>query len=205
MTKNDIINELINNPEYDSEWIGSVAEIVSKNFEKEDYTDTNAYTDISTYKNYNAGQMEVIKQGLFAPENPYDLISEIHHRNNSAVAFEFNATQLQLLGILIGYIKSNPDKDSDRFNILFNYEIPYAKLNFVIKGIVEGYDDMIDYIDFDPDQICEIYAGHKDEVNYASYASKDIPDTVMGAIRYCLNNNITFTINDNKTITISAM
>ena len=53
--------------------------------------------------------------------------------------------------------------------------------------------------------IKEIYAGHKDEVNYALYASKDIPDTVMGAIRYCLNNNITFTINDNKTITISAM
>ena len=101
MTKNDIINELINNPEYDSEWIGSVAEIISKNLEKEDYTDTNAHTDISTYKNYNAGQMEVIKQGLLAPENPYDLISEIHHRNDSAAAFEFNATQLQLLGILI--------------------------------------------------------------------------------------------------------
>lgn len=204
-TKNDIIKELINNPEHDSEWIGSVAEIISKNLEKEDYTNADIRLDVNTYMKFNAGQMEVIKQGLLAPENPYDLISEIDHRSDSAVAFEFNATQLQLLGILIGYIKSNPDKDSDKFNILFNYEIPYAKLNFVIKGIVEGYDDMVDYIDFDPDQICEIYAGHKDGVNYASYASKDIPDTVMGAIRYCLNNNITFTINDNKTITISAM
>ena len=154
--------------------------------------------DVNTYLKYNAGQMEVIKQGLFAPENTYDLISEISNRSNSAAAFEFNATQLQLLGILIGYIKANPDKDSDKFNVLFDPEIPYAKSNFVIKGIIEGYDDMIDYIDFEPDQIYEIYAGHKDEVNYKEYAHERISDKIMGVMRYAMVNGLKYTLSDRE-------
>ena len=201
MTKNDIIKELINNPKYDSEWIGSVAEIISKNFEKEDYTDAKAKNDIAEYKYYNAGQMEIIKQGLLAPE-PYDLIAEILDHNALAAPFEYNATQLQLLGILVGYIKSNPDKDSFNLNKLFSPDIPYAKSNFIIKGIVEGYDDMIDYIDFEPDQICEIYAGHKDGIDYKKYAHAKISDKLMGVIRYAMINNLKYTLLDEETVKI---
>ena len=77
---------------------------------------------------------------------------------------ELNATQMQL--ILIGYEKGIISKHMELF---FNPNIPFSTSNYIIQALAEGYNDMINYIDFDSDQIYEIYAAHKDNVNYETY------------------------------------
>ena len=189
MTKNDIIKQLINNPEYDSEWVGTVAEIiVHKSETDKDYSIEDMNKDIEKYSNLNADQVEVIKLHMLNENNYFDLykVIEEYTKDKDMSVEDFNATQMQLIGIMI----DNENIPNTTIEKLIDCNIPYAKLNFVVKGLIEGYADMIDYIEYDPEQICEIYAGHKDGIDYTLYDKPDISDNMMGAARYALVNGL---------------
>ena len=51
---------------------------------------------------------------------------------------------------------------------------PYAKSNYAIQAICEGFTGITEYLnDFNANQIAEIYAGMKDGVDYKIYAKPE--------------------------------
>lgn len=166
--------QLSKNAKYDSNWINIASQIISET----DYTE-----DILS--KFNSEQLSFIRDAAKNDTIPMDKFMNP----------ELNATQMQL--ILIGYEKGIISKHMELF---FNPNIPFSTSNYIIQALAEGYNDMINYIDFDSDQIYEIYAAHKDNVNYESFAKKEIDGPTMQLARHALILNCDVEFVDNKLI-----
>ena len=157
-TQKDYEEYLIKNPKYDSDWIRVAAQILSI---------TDKYTDHDLAK-YNSNQLSHI-------------LTIVKDNIDIALSADLNATQMQLI---ITAIKNNINPEY--VNILNTPDIPYAVSNYIVLGLSEGFDDMISYIDYDPDQVYEIYCGYKNNVDVSKYNLHDIPAKDMALIRHAL-------------------
>lgn len=164
MVNEDIIkHELSLNPSYDYDWVCTAASILSK--ELDGFTEENL-------KLFNAAQLTQLKAAV---DKNVDLAYKLS-------ANTLNATQMQL--IILGY---DNGVSMEYLEKLIDPSIPFNTLNYIVQAIIDGYTDMIDYINFDADQVCEIYAAHKDEIDYSIFDKKEIDAASMALIRHALN------------------
>ena len=170
-TEEQLQTELIKNSKYDSDWIAEASKILSFT---EDVTEE-MITDL------NAVQLRVINEVISDSEVSIDI--------NILLDKNLNATQMKLY--YIGIKKGLTSKIMEQF---LNPDIPYAKTNYMVQALLDGFTGITEYLDFSPDQIAEIYAGMKEGVNYKIYADSDLPAEYMNFIRHALSLEMAFSI-----------
>lgn len=164
--KQEIIEVLITRSQYDSDWINVASDLIANEGLTEEQLTP-----------FNAKQLSVISDACTANK-----VEGCVCPLNKIMNPKFNATQMDL--IKIGYSKGAKPELMEE---LLDPTIPYVELNFIIKGLIDGYDDMVDcYLLYTADQIAEIYAGHKDGIDYSMYMSPGIPSDMMSMIRFAL-------------------
>ena len=78
-----------------------------------------------------------------------------------------------------------------------NPSIQYAKSNYVIQALIDGYTGITEYMDYSAAQIAEIYAGMKDDIDYKKYTNIEYSADFMNFIRHGLCLGIDMTIKTN--------
>ena len=169
---------LINNPKYDSDWIAEAAKILSN--------EDNPLTE-GELAELNALQLSVINEILASDKSTEDKNDII----NTLFGYkDLNATQMRLYWIGL--------KNGLNNNIMvrfLNSNIPYAKSNYAIQAICEGFTGITEYLnDFNANQIAEIYAGMKDGVDYKIYAKPEYSAELMNLIRHAMVTGINVTL-----------
>lgn len=195
MSKTEIKNSvkkyessLLANPKYSSNWISIAAKILG---EFDDVVSLTSLTD------FDAEQLEVIYDLEKYIRDNLSSFTDSGYSLRTRFSSSYNATQLRL--ILTSYVKNVPTEIIDLF---ISPDIPYAKSNYLIQAYIDG-TDMREYIDFDHEQIYELYAGIINGVNITVYDKKDIPAEKMGVIRHALEVGYTAVYDrENKKITI---
>ena len=169
---------LINNPKYDSDWVAEAAKILSN--------EDNPLTE-GELAELNALQLSVINEILASDkstEDKNDIINTLFEYK------DLNATQMRLYWIGL--------KNGLNNNIMvrfLNSNIPYAKSNYAIQAICEGFTGITEYLnDFNANQIAEIYAGMKDGVDYKIYAKPEYSAELMNLIRHAMVTGINVTL-----------
>lgn len=195
MSKTEIKNSvkkyessLLANPKYSSNWISIAAKILGE------FDDVVSLADLT---NFDAEQLEVIYDLEKYIRDNLSSFTDSGYSLRTRFSSSYNATQLRL--ILTSYVKNVPTEIIDLF---ISPDIPYAKSNYLIQAYIDG-TDMREYIDFDHEQIYELYAGIINGVNITVYDKKDIPAEKMGVIRHALEVGYTAVYDrENKKITI---
>ena len=169
---------LINNPKYDSDWVAEAAKILSN--------EDNPLTE-GELAELNALQLSVINEILASDKSTDDKNDII----NTLFGYkDLNATQMRLYWIGL--------KNGLNNNIMvrfLNSNIPYAKSNYAIQAICEGFTGITEYLnDFNANQIAEIYAGMKDGVDYKIYAKPEYSAELMNLIRHAMVTGINVTL-----------
>ena len=169
---------LINNPKYDSDWVAEAAKILSN--------EDNPLTE-GELAELNALQLSVINEILASDKSTEDKNDII----NTLFGYkDLNATQMRLYWIGL--------KNGLNNNIMvrfLNSNIPYAKSNYAIQAICEGFTGITEYLnDFNANQIAEIYAGMKDGVDYKIYAKPEYSAELMNLIRHAMVTGINVTL-----------
>ena len=169
---------LINNPKYDSDWVAEAAKILSN--------EDNPLTE-GELAELNALQLSVINEILASDKSTEDKNDII----NTLFGYkDLNATQMRLYWIGL--------KNGLNNNIMvrfLNSNIPYAKSNYAIQAICEGFTGITEYLnDFNANQIAEIYAGMKDGVDYKIYAKPEYSAELMNLIRRAMVTGINVTL-----------
>ena len=169
---------LINNPKYDSDWVAEAAKILSN--------EDNPLTE-GELAELNALQLSVINEILASDKSTEDKNDII----NTLFGYkDLNATQMRLYWIGL--------KNGLNNNIMvrfLNSNIPYAKSNYAIQAICEGFTGITEYLnDFNANQIAEIYAGMKDGVDYKIYAKPEYSAELMSLIRHAMVTGINVTL-----------
>ena len=169
---------LINNPKYDSDWVAEAAKILSN--------EDNPLTE-GELAELNALQLNVINEILASDKSTEDKNDII----NTLFGYkDLNATQMRLYWIGL--------KNGLNNNIMvrfLNSNIPYAKSNYAIQAICEGFTGITEYLnDFNANQIAEIYAGMKDGVDYKIYAKPEYSAELMNLIRHAMVTGINVTL-----------
>lgn len=187
----EAINEfLVNNPYLSSKWIACAKDLV---------INSKYNIDDLLYK-YNTEQLEILKK--ITNDEKYNSIvhiSDIEERNKFILETFYsglNATQMELL-----YTAVINGLDFNKACSIVKPDIPYIKLNYILQAMIDGYD-LTEYIDYETDQLYEIFAGTQTKIDYKIYANKDIPAESMGVIRHALEVGMNVIINTDNTITI---
>lgn len=185
------VNEFfINNPYLSSKWIACAKDLV---------INSKYNIDDLLYK-YNTEQLEILKK--ITNDEKYNSIvhiSDIEERNKFILETFYsglNATQMELL-----YTAVINGLDFNKACSIVKPDIPYIKLNYILQAMIDGYD-LTEYIDYETDQLYEIFAGTQTKIDYKIYANKDIPAESMGVIRHALEVGMNVIINTDNTITI---
>ena len=179
---------LINNPKYDSDWVAEAAKILSN--------EDNPLTE-GELAELNALQLSVINEILASDKSTEDKNDII----NTLFGYkDLNATQMRLYWIGL--------KNGLNNNIMvrfLNSNIPYAKSNYAIQAICEGFTGITEYLnDFNANQIAEIYAGMKDGVDYKIYAKPEYSAELMNLIRHAMVTGINVTLTfENSSIEVN--
>lgn len=176
-TKKAWVNTLIKTAKYTSGWIEAASDILS--YEESPF-------ELAQLEEFNENQLSIIRDAIRDKVN----INLDKLANKS-----LNATQMQLY--LLGISKGVPEEKMDTF---LNPYIPYAKSNYIIQSMIEGNDELLKYIDFDVDQIYEIYAGMKDGIDYKVYAIKELRADTMSIARHCMNAGRAVEIYEDNTL-----
>lgn len=160
--------QLINNPAYDSDWVAIAAKILAR--EDNDITEE----DLAKF---SASKLSLFNEILE---------SDDHDKAASVVKTllaheDLNDTQMRLYWT--GINKGLTENIMEQF---LDASIPYAKSNYIIQAILDGFTGITEYIDFNAAQITEIYAGMKDGVDYKQYAMKNVPAEYMNLARHAL-------------------
>ena len=179
---------LINNPKYDSDWVAEAAKILSN--------EDNPLTE-GELAELNALQLSVINEILASDKSTEDKNDII----NTLFGYkDLNATQMRLYWI--GLKNGLNDNIMVRF---LNSNIPYAKSNYAIQAICEGFTGITEYLnDFNANQIAEIYAGMKDGVDYKIYAKPEYSAELMNLIRHAMVTGINVTLTDRKSTRLNS-
>lgn len=187
----EAINEfLINNPYLSSKWISCAKDLV---------INSKYNIDDLLYK-YNTEQLEILKK--ITNDEKYNSIvhiSDIEERNKFILETFYsglNATQMELL-----YTAVINGLDFNKACSIVKPDVPYVKLNYILQAMIDGYD-LTEYIDYETDQLYEIFAGTQTKIDYKIYANKDIAAESMGVIRHALEVGMNVIINTDNTITI---
>ena len=187
----EAVNEfLINNPYLSSKWIACAKDLV---------INSKYNIDDLLYK-YNTEQLEILKK--ITNDEKYNSIvhiSDIEERNKFILETFYsglNATQMELL-----YTAVINGLDFNKACSVVKPDIPYVKLNYILQAMIDGYD-LTEYIDYETDQLYEIFAGTQTKIDYKIYANKDISAESMGVIRHALEVGMNVIINTDNTITI---
>lgn len=182
----EAINEfLVNNPYLSSKWIACAKDLV---------INSKYNIDDLLYK-YNTEQLEILKK--ITNDEKYNSvvhISDIEERNKFILETFYsglNATQMELL-----YTAVINGLDFNKACSIVKPDVPYVKLNYILQAMIDGYD-LTEYIDYETDQLYEIFAGTQTKVDYKIYANKDIPAEKMGIIRHALELGLNIEIKDN--------
>lgn len=157
---------LADNPKYDAGWVDVAAEILTK------YVDY----DEEFLAKFTAEQLTLVKQVLDQYSSDLQFV-------NMVINPELNLTQMQ---IAIS-AKSN-NVSNEWITVLTNPKLHYVKANYIAQGMTEGFNltEIIDVFKFDCDQIYEIFAGIKSNIDYKMYCDVNIPAEKMGIIRHAL-------------------
>lgn len=187
----EAVNEfLINNPYLSSKWIACAKDLV---------INLKYNIDDLLYK-YNTEQLEILKK--ITNDEKYNSIvhiSDIEERNKFILETFYsglNATQMELL-----YTAVINGLDFNKACSIVKPDVPYVKLNYILQAMIDGYD-LTEYIDYETDQLYEIFAGTQTKIDYKIYANKDISAESMGVIRHALEVGMNVIINTDNTITI---
>ena len=181
MSEKELELQLLDNPKYSSSWIKSAVHLMTKcNMKEEELIQ------------YDAEQLQFIVSAFNFAEQNNDVYIE------GFLNPELNATQMQLL--FKGYSNG---LTTEQLKPYFNPDIPYIKTNWAITALSEGFD-MTKYIeeDYNKDQIYEIYAGKKDNIDISIYDSIDIPAERMAIARHALVLGLKPQFDENKLLTI---
>lgn len=142
--------------------------------------------------------------GLFTTDqlenilNAYENGDFTQEQIESIMDVNLNATQMSI--ILMGYAQGATVEQMEPY--FTNSGIPYLKMNYMVSALVQHGVDMMKYIDYDPHQIYEIFAGIVQGLDYTRYDDKSYPAEVMGIIRHALAIEDVETICEDGTITI---
>ena len=182
----EAINEfLVNNPYLSSKWIACAKDLV---------INSKYNIDDLLYK-YNTEQLEILKK--ITNDEKYNSIvhiSDIEERNKFILETFYsglNATQMELL-----YTAVINGLDFNKACSIVKPDIPYVKLNYILQAMIDGYD-LTEYIDYETDQLYEIFAATQTKVDYKIYANKNITAEKMGIIRHALELGLNIEIKDN--------
>ena len=182
----EAINEfLVNNPYLSSKWIACAKDLV---------INSKYNIDDLLYK-YNTEQLEILKK--ITNDEKYNSIvhiSDIEERNKFILETFYsglNATQMELL-----YTAVINGLDFNKACSIVKPDIPYVKLNYILQAMIDGYD-LTEYIDYETDQLYEIFAGTQTKIDYKIYANKNITAEKMGIIRHALELGLNIEIKDN--------
>ena len=168
---------LIQNPGYDSDWVGEASKIL-----------TNQLIELSEADlvKFNALQLSIFNMIIESDKDNDTKVNAI----NALMESDLNATQMRLYWIGL--------KNGLNNNIMvrfLNSNIPYAKSNYAIQAICEGFTGITEYLnDFNANQIAEIYAGMKDGVDYKIYAKPEYSAELMNLIRHAMVTGINVTL-----------
>lgn len=177
---------LLANPRYSDKWISIAAKILA---------DFNNISETSLL-DFNADQLEVIYdlERYIKDQELNDLPARALRQEFTP---EYNATQLRLK--LTAYMRDVPPEIINKF---IAPEIPYAKSNYLVQAYIDGHD-MNWYVNFNHEQIYELYAGLVNGVDINKYDKKYISAEKMGVIRHALEIGLNvYYDKDSKTITI---
>lgn len=168
-----ITNELMKNPSHDSNWVNNAANVI--------FNSQNEYTE-EFLSEFDASQIAVMNDIINYSNNSGDKIAE-----EKLFRKDLNSSQMMLLFEIIKMRDSLPDLAIDK---LIDPSIPYGKLGYIHKAFSEGLFKIVDYIDYDINQIYEIFAGMINGLDYTKYANKEISAEKMGLIRHALELNM---------------
>lgn len=159
--KNDaIVTKMLRNPKHSSEWINIASEIVADyDFTEEELTP------------FNTDQLKVILNSA----KKYGA-----EKTRNFAKPELNSTQMQIY--FAGYDNNLDDEILQQF---IKPEIPYNVSDYVVQAWIDGHD-MRKYLDYDPEQIYEIFAGFVNGIDVSKYDDKNINAVIMGLIRHAL-------------------
>ena len=180
MPVDDIEYILHNHPEYDDEWIYWAAPILSRYYS----------ISLSDLTQLNSSQVKSLWDALLWFPNDEFIIDILLTRG-------LNSTQMKM--ITLAY---KDGLSRDQIDFLARKEIPYMKLNYIIKALLDGFD-MIKILDinaFKYDQIYEIYAGFKDKIDYSIYMDPEMDSNAMKAVRLSLNQGFPVKITNDSVI-----
>lgn len=161
-----ITTHLVNNPKYESDWIAEASTILAKELD---------YLTEDVLAKYPAGKLKVVNEILAEESVDIDIIMLLESG--------LNWTQMELY---FAGIKNGVSKED--MEIFLNPEISYAKSNFAIQAILEGYTDIVKYIDnYSVDQLVEIYACMKEDIDVDNVLKYVDDPKVINLIRHGIN------------------
>lgn len=165
-TKKEVEEILLENPKYSSGWINIASKLISAGQLNEELA-----------AKYSADKLAVFDDILNESKDKEGVDKLLELLLNPAL----NDTQMRV--IYIAFQKGVPVETLEQYA---DPEIPYNKTNYILSAMAEDKVDLKEYIDFSADQIYEIFAGLKDEVDYKQYAKKCIPAEEMSLYRHAL-------------------
>ena len=155
---------LSRSPKYDSEWIDIAAELLV-NYENNDKINEEVLSK------FTASQLRFVRDALNFESIDFDKFI------NSGL----NATQMQLI-----IIANQQNIDPELLKPFYDAKIPFSVSNYIIQALSEGYHDMINYINYNAEQVYEIYAAHKENTDYTIFDDIEIDASVMQLARHAL-------------------
>lgn len=184
--KQFIIDQLIKNPKYDSEWIDKASTLLA--------IDDSFSTDI--LETLSADQIEVLSDAIISNNSDNPNKVNINSLTNNG-KYDLNATQMKIISA--GYKNGISDEVMQNF---LDPNIPYVISNYIVHGIVEGFD-MLKYLNgYDKDQVIEIYSAFKDGIDFYQFAIPSITAQEMYIIRCAINVGMNAYFNDNNELII---
>ena len=169
--------ELAKNPRYDKGWVDYSAEVLSK------YEDINE----EILSRFNSDQITLILQALNEFHDDKVFLSYL-------IDERLTLTHMQILLTA----RSRGITDERKYKILANYNMTYTKLNYIAQGFIDGFDltKIIDVNKFNNDQVYEIFAGIKSNVDYKFYIDETLSAEQMALIRHGLELGLNMDYSD---------
>lgn len=208
----DLINEMINNPQYSSEDIRMIATIIANDYNAANMVmlmaGTRFFPGVETYV---LSAYEDIRKMVCEDKQPsYDDLKRIEHLMSTYS--QYNQSQFELIHqyVICG------DVHEAFFMANITKDIPYGKLNWIFKSVTDGFDIMTTYIkklvELSVDQMSEIYAAHQDGVDafyiepeyIENTPARDFPSPeIMAITRHALGLGLNLKYNEeNEEVTI---
>lgn len=189
---NEIVELLIENPVYSSDWIEIAAKLISEF----------GYSVIDDkLEKFNPEQLNIIYNAnkMYGEHNADPDENFINNISNP----KLNATQMQL----IITARQNGFWQAELYRLI-DPEISYSKLNYLVQSLIDGFDiaEKYDPKKLSAGQIYELYAAYKSNVDISKFFNPNdthLVDAQLALIRHGLELGLKVDYNaENNTIII---